>query len=211
MFTKFTKQVKNMLKKTPLIRWEYIDQNIEVRKKQYRIQFIEQFLPKNGIGAELGVFKGHLSPILLEYTNAKKLHLVDPWYTFKPLWQWASGNKSTVDGLIKVLRSFKKELEDGRIVVHVGDDLQVLPTFPDKYFDWVYIDTSHAYEQTKQELQILASKVKDDGVIAGDDWQPDTSHRHHGVCKAVNEFIVSEKYEIIYSNEHNLQWAIKKG
>ncbi|MBW4611969.1 MAG: class I SAM-dependent methyltransferase [Desmonostoc vinosum HA7617-LM4] len=210
MFTKFTKQVENVIKKTPLVKWEYVDQNIEIRNKRYRIQFIEQFLPKNGIGAELGVFKGHLSPILLESTNAKKLHLIDPWYTLKPHWLWANGNQSTVDGLIKVLRSFKEELEDGRIVVHVGDDLQVLPTFPDKYFDWVYIDTSHAYEQTKQELQILASKVKDDGVIAGDDWRPNPSHRHHGVYKAVNEFIVSKKYEIIYSNEHNVQWAIKK-
>jgi hypothetical protein len=167
-------------------------------------------LPKNGIGAELGVFKGHFSPILLEHTNATKLHLIDPWYFFTAHWRWAKGKQSTVDALIKVLQTFKKELEDGRILVHVGDDLQVLTTFPDHYFDWVYIDTSHAYEHTKHELQILASKVKDSGVIAGDDWQPEPDHKHHGVYKAVNEFSASEKYKVIYSNRDNLQWAIKK-
>lgn len=167
-------------------------------------------MPKNGIGAELGVFKGHLSSILLEHTHATKLHLIDPWYFQEAHWHWASGNKSTVDGLIKVLRTFKKELEDSRILIHVGDDRQLLATFPDQYFDWVYIDSSHAYKHTKQELEILASKVKDNGIIAGDDWQPEPTHYHHGVYKAVNEFIVTKKYRLVYSNRDNKQWAIKK-
>ena len=104
----------------------------------------------------------------------------------------------------------KKELEQGHVLVHAGDDLQVLTSFPDNYFDWVYIDTSHAYEHTKLELQILKKKVKSNGVIAGDDWQPKPDHRHHGVYKAVNEFMASDKYELIYSNTDDLQWAIKK-
>jgi hypothetical protein len=84
----------------------------------------------------------------------------------------------------------------------------VLPQFPDRYFDWVYIDTLHFYEHTRDELALLKTKVKVDGVIAGDDWLPDPSHRHHGVCRAVTEFVQAEPYELIYADEQDLQWAI---
>ncbi len=176
---------------------------------QRRIPFIEQILPKNGVGAELGVLKGHFSPILFNHSNAKKMHLIDPWYFLAGHWHWAVGNQSTVSALIKVLKTFKGEAENGQVQIHVGDDLKVLNTFPDNYFDWVYIDTSHEYEHTKKELHILANKVKDTGVISGDDWRPEPDHIHHGVYQAVNEFVASEEYTVIYSNENNLQWAIK--
>jgi len=204
-------KIIRFIEKNPSFRrWEYIDNIYEVNSKDRMIDFIQQVLPKNCIGAEIGVFKGHLSPILLENTKASKLHLIDPWYFFKTHWNWAQGNQSTIDALRKILLDFKEEIENGRVKVHVGDDRQVLLTFPDQYFDWVYIDTTHQYEHTKQELQILASKVKDDGIISGDDWRPDPNHHHHGVYKAVNEFIADGKYSIIYSNDKNLQWAIKK-
>ena len=112
--------------------------------------------------------------------------------------------------MIGVLKTFKKELEEERVLVHVGYDLQILKTFPDQYFDWVYIDSSHAYKHTRDELSIVAGKVKDEGVIGGDDWRPEPGHKHHGVYKAVNEFVASGKYRVIYSDRDNLQWAIRK-
>jgi hypothetical protein len=51
--------------------------------------------------------------------------------------------------------------------------------------DWVYLDSSHEYEHTVEELEILRHKT---GLISGHDWHEDTSHEHHGVCKAVVEF-----------------------
>jgi hypothetical protein len=33
--------------------------------------------------------------------------------------------------------------EHQECVLHVGDDLEILPTSPDNYFDWVYLDGSH--------------------------------------------------------------------
>lgn len=206
----FARLIEKTLHHPALLRWEFIDHKIELHKKQCRIQFIDQVLPKNGIGAELGVFKGHLSPLLLQYTRATKLHLIDSWYFRTAFWKWAGGNQSTVDGLIKVLRTFKQEIEAARVLVHVGDDLQVLATFPDAYFDWVYIDTSHTYDHTLRELRLLAEKVKRHGVIGGDDWQPDSSHKHHGVYQAIQEFIAAEAYRVIYANRDNQQWAIQK-
>ena len=88
-----------------------------------------------------------------------------------------------------------------------GDSVEVMNTFEDNYFDWVYIDTDHSYELTKKELEVCSRKVKDDGYIALHDyiWYDyfnsilDDSDIYFGVVKAVNEFILSrEDYEVKY-------------
>lgn len=189
--------------------------NIAERKQQdelieVRTPFVNTYLPKGGIGAELGVFKGGFSPVLLNVTQAKKLHLIDPWFTLCPEWTWASGDKSTVNALIRILQKLKAEIQEKKVHIHINDDLKTLNEFPDSYFDWVYIDSSHAYEHTKAELLLLEKKVKAEGIISGDDWRPDPSHRHHGVHKAVMEFVEEFGFSILYANPQDLQWAIQK-
>ena len=145
-----------------------------------RRNFLERCIPKRGIGAEIGVFKGQFSPILLSVTQPNRLHLVDPWYLLGVEWSWARGNRSTIDALCSILRRFRQDLSSGRVVLNIGDDLDVLRTFPNGYFDWVYLDTTHDYEQTTKELELLKDVVKSGGIIAGDDWVERPSHRHHG-------------------------------
>ncbi len=175
-----------------------------------RGQIMSNLLPKNGVGAELGVFKGQFSPYLLKYTNANRLHLIDPWFFLTAQWSWAIGNKDTVHAVRKILKKWQKEIEERKIFVHIGDDREVLKTFPNGYFDWIYLDSSHQYEHTVEELIILKEKVKSTGIIAGDDWRPDPKHRHHGVYRAVTEFKKLHGYSIIYSDEQNRQWAMVK-
>jgi hypothetical protein len=208
-----TRTVNRLITNNPVYR-KYADRRrakfFEELDRNRRIPFVESVLPKHGVGAELGVFRGQFSPILLNHACATKLHLIDPWYFLNAYWNWGFGNRSTVDAVVNILRAFKKDIEAGRVAVHVGDDRAVLATFPDRYFDWVYIDSSHSYEHTHDELQILRSKVKEAGVIAGDDWAPDPSDQHHGVYKAVQEFIASGAYQVIYSDVSTKQWAIRR-
>jgi len=173
--------------------------------------FVDKYLPKHGIGAELGVFKGQFTPVLLQYSDAVKLHLVDPWYLVTPHYHWGGGNPSTIDAMTGILKRWRREIEAGSVLLHVGDDRNILQSFPDHYFDWVYVDTTHQYDHTADELHILRHKVKPAGVIAGDDWYPNASHKHHGVFTAVNEFCALQGYSLIYSNADNRQWAIKRG
>ncbi len=175
-----------------------------------RAAFVRTVLPKHGVGAELGVFRGHFSPVLFEQTSPTCLHLVDPWYLLTPRWHWGAGDRSTVNAVRRVLKQWKREIEAGTVVVHVGDDRDVLRTFTDDQLDWAYIDSSHAYEHTRDELSLLDEKVRAGGVIAGDDWQPDPSHRHHGVHRAVQEFVAERGYEIVYAEAVDHQWAIRR-
>jgi hypothetical protein len=180
------------------------------RRDSLRAKFLEQMIPKGGVGAELGVYKGHFTRTILDVVEPKRLHLIDPWYLLGERWEWAYGNQSTIEALVGVLRTCAAELICGRAILHVGDDLEILLTFPDHYFDWVYLDTSHNYGHTVKELELLAVKVKAGGVIAGDDWQTDPAHVHHGVCRAVREFIAREPYDLMYADETDKQWAIRR-
>ena len=174
-----------------------------------RGSFVDEFIPKNSTGAEIGVLKGEFTEVLLSKAKPQMLHLIDPWYQLGSYWSWTTGNQSTVEAVIEIHKRFKPELGSGKMQIHIGDDQILLPVFPDEYFDWVYLDSSHTYEDTVTELVLLSKKVKKSGVICGDDWQPDPSHKHHGVCKAIREFVEINPYKIIYADKENLQWALK--
>ena len=38
-----------------------------------------QLIPQNSIGAEIGIFKGEFSKILLETTKPQLFYMIDPW------------------------------------------------------------------------------------------------------------------------------------
>ena len=180
------------------------------RWAEKRLQAIKPFLRENAVAAEIGVFRGDFTRLLVHNLKPSKLHLVDPWYLQGKDWEWEHENKSTIRALTAIMNEYESELVSGQIVLNVAFDQDLLPTLPDAYFDWIYLDTTHEYAQTKQELQLLQQKVKPSGVIAGDDWQPDPRHRHHGVYKAVQELIAQGQYEILYANAENWQWAIAR-
>lgn len=175
-----------------------------------RARLLRSIIEPNGVGAEIGVYKGGLIRPLLNQLKPKKLHLIDPWYHLGERWTWGKEDRSTMNAVTAIMRTFQEELVKRLIDIHTGDDLDILPTFENNYFDWVYLDSTHKYEQTKKELQILKLKVKDQGVIAGDDWYTDPSNIHYGVCKAVREFLEVEPYEMILEDTELCQWAIKR-
>ena len=188
----------------------YRRRRCEHRRSASRIAILEPLLPKFGVGAELGVFEGLFTCYLVDRLKPSKLHLIDPWFHLSNSWTWAAGNPSTVNAVVKILSKWRSEIERGAMQVHVDFDTQLLPHFENTYFDWVYIDSSHQYEETHEELRLLSSKMKPQGVIAGDDWQPDPTHRHHGVYRAVSEFAESSDFSIILSDERTAQWALKR-
>jgi hypothetical protein len=180
------------------------------RYNRVRARFVEEHLPKDGVGVELGVFKGHFSTVLWRHARPSTLHLVDPWYLLTPEWHWGRGNRSTVDAVRRILRRWKREIEAGRVLVHVADDREVLRRFPDGHLDWAYVDSSHAYQHTKDELALLHRKVRAGGVISGDDWRIDPDHPHAGVRRAVLELVEEHGYEVLVADAATRQWAIRR-
>lgn len=188
---------------------EHVQDVYEAKKNLARGPLLAKYIPPDGVGVELGVHKGHLTPVLLKHLRPKHLYAVDPWYLLEPEWEWAAGDKSTVSALRRVLKRLRPALERGTATVVVDDDRVFLGGLDDGSLDWVYLDTSHQYEHTVEELDLLVRKVKVGGIIAGDDWQSDPTHRHHGVCRAVRECVATGRVELLLGEDRTHQWVTK--
>jgi SAM-dependent methyltransferase len=182
----------------------------EVRKNRRRVPFVRGFL-SGGVGAELGVQKGYFTDLLLKVGQPEVLHIVDPWYLLGERWEWSGGNPSTADALALIIRRHASALASGQLVMTVADDIAFLEGLAVASLDWAYVDSSHEYKHTVEELRLLRTRVRPGGIIAGDDWHDDESHRHGGVARAVREFCDSEGLELVYCDAPTQQWAVRNG
>lgn len=171
-------------------------------------------LPKNSIGAEIGVLKGEFTKNILSIVRPRRLHLIDPyWLVYGERFNWNTkhdeyGRLTTWDAFIAAQKVISKYDKEGICVLHIGKSVECLPIFRDAYFDWVYLDSTHSYEDTMSELELLRVKVSPSGLITGHDWQDDPDHIHAGLKKAVVEFCDRYDWELIV-RDHFLNWAIK--
>jgi hypothetical protein len=169
-----------------------------------------EYLPKGGVVAELGVETGSYAKKILEINRPKELHLVDVWDSIPDPWPSLEEQKKNYQNINKL---FDPEIQNGMLIVHKGDDLLYLNAFPDGYFDWIYIDTTHSYEQTLSELEISSKKVKRDGYICGHDFVDNEFGRRSrfGVIPAVYDFTRKSKWKIAnLTNDKNPTYILQR-
>jgi len=152
-------------------------------------------LPKDGIGAEIGVFKGNFSDSLLNIARPKLLHLVDPWISSNSadhkhaLYGQAQRSQADMDAMCAEVRArFAKKIEAGQVVIHREMSKPALEKLPDDSLDWVYIDGDHNEAGVATDLDVAFRKVKRSGLICGDDYTFGGWWRA-GVVRATNKFI----------------------
>ncbi len=180
-----------------------------------REEFLD-FLPKNSIGAELGVFLGQFSEKIIPTVQPRELHLIDPWHTDSgDFGDWGKGHNGgqtlTTNRAYEIAQHRVQKVDKNNVArFHRADDITCLQGFADGYFDWVYIDSSHEYHHTKAELAISKQKVRKGGYILGHDWHDDPQHEHYGVIKAVHEFCATEGWQMIALDKRFKQWAIQE-
>lgn len=166
-----------------------------------------RLLPKQGVVAELGVAAGDFSQQILDICQPTELHLVDVW-----------GSERYGEALYsKVKAQFSANQGPARptVAIHRQTSLEAIDAFPDSFFDWIYIDTTHSYELTRDELRGYANKIKPNGIIAGHDYMQGNwnSQLRYGVIEAVHEFCVEYNYRLRYLTmdvSENLSFAIEK-
>jgi hypothetical protein len=174
-----------------------------------------KLMPKESVGAEVGVFCGDYTKWILKMVRPARLHLIDAWWMMYgdcyPDWGAYTdfGRLETREAYRRVQRVTARYGRPGATEIHVGDSVALLSEFSDAYFDWVYLDTSHSYEDTRRELDVLREKVKPHGLITGDDWHEDPNHGHHGMCRAVREFCATHGWSVVLVDGFR-QWCIKR-
>ena len=161
-------------------------------------------LPSNAIVAEVGVAEGAFSRRILDFSQPEKLFLIDAWDEAR-----YTGLHTTVNDRLQA------EIASGRVEIRRGMSTSVLPSFDDHTFDWVFLDTDHTYQTTRDELEICQSKVKPGGLICGHDYiTGDWKMRNrYGVVEAVNEFCVKKGWEMVFvthETHRHLSYALRK-
>jgi hypothetical protein len=200
MFQKYWEEYN---KKIPKIKLE--EKNLKNLKAVSNREMLLKLFPKNGIVAEIGIDKGEFSEKIIKINSPAKLHLIDCW-----------GSERYHNGLYEIVKDkFKKEINKGKVEIDIELSTEIVNSFKDGYFDWVYIDTDHSYKITKDELEKYSNKVKFNGIIAGHDYIIGNWNRmkKYGVIEAVDEFCVKNSWEIVYltmDHEENPSFAIRR-
>ena len=173
-----------------------------VRLKFDRRRFLLDLMPKSSVCAEIGVHTGRFSAKILDVVDPKELHLIDPWkhetsaqFEHAKYGGTADSGQQEMDARYReVLARFKANIDRGQVRVHRGYSSDVLGAFPDRYFDWIYIDGNHLYEFVMQDLELALTKTKFGGYITGDDYGRE-GWWEGGVERAVDEFCRSRPVE----------------
>lgn len=184
---------------------ELAQRHIENTKLVPNRTVLLEYFPKNAEVAEVGVDEGRYSEKILNITAPRVLHLIDPWDSDR----YGDGKMKAVED------KFKKQISSGQVTIHRGRGVEVLKEFPDDTFDWVYLDTTHRYRETLEELELCGMKVKKGGLIAGHDYAAGNVDRalRYGVVDAVNEICAKYDYRLAYlTNEARryLSFALRK-
>lgn len=130
-------------------------------------------------GAEVGVFEGYYSKILLGTIPKLNLLCVDSWST------------DTGWGLKKNVNAFPRAVEKlseypGATIIRASS-IDAAKALLDESLDFVYIDADHSYDAVKADIAAWAPKVKKGGILSGHDYfHP--QNRSVGVVPAVDEY-----------------------
>jgi hypothetical protein len=176
------------------------------------------YLPRDGVGAEIGVAEGAFAAAILEAAEPRELHLIDPWSNVESgsgLLQGGTMLEDVKDAiergvemgapppnamgdsmLAKVAGRFEG---DPRVRLHRQYSYKAAAGFEEGYFDFVYIDGNHNYEFVLRDLQDFASRLKPGGLLFGHDFFENAFARkeNYGVVEAVLAFLKRSNFRFL--------------
>jgi len=173
---------------------------------QHFYQRIAKELPNNARLAEVGIANGdsviYLAQELKNLGKDFKIYAID---------------NMGYGGFFQMKTIYENIIKSG-----LGDYIEVMPyasldcakMFNDGFLDFVYIDSSHTYKETKQEVIEWYNKVKDEGILAGHDFNADEVNR--AVSQIVPKTFIRadiadrefETEKVLHSEETTNGWGL---
>jgi len=121
---------------------------------------------------EVGVWKGDFAKEVLEQcANIEKYYMIDPWATL-PDWNKPFNVDARTFDDVYAEAMKKIEFASEKVVVLRGKTKEVIEKIPDESLDFAYIDGDHTLRGITIDLIKLLPKMKNGGLIAGDDFAP---------------------------------------
>lgn len=160
-------------------------------------KFLVPLIPKNSVGAEIGVWKGESSELFLR-SNPSKLYLVDPWKIehepserFLTRYSPLTGGKTkqhVINYEQKIYKQVLKKFKHNSVVEILRmRSHEFFNIIEDRHLDWIYVDGAHDRDGCLYDLEKSWVKVKKGGLIFGNDYLWEKNGKI-GVTEAVDEF-----------------------
>jgi len=166
---------------------------------------------KNPVGAEIGVCNGVFTEYMLTHNPALVLYAVDPFIMYQK--QYESGvvqhGFSTQNEFDEQFKSTKAKLAKfiDRCVLLRTLSAEAVNVIKNNSLDFVFIDGNHLYNYVKADIISYYDKVKNGGILAGHDYNPNDINHLTNTCRAVNEVFTKEDV----TTGDDSTWWIKKG
>jgi hypothetical protein len=159
-----------------------------------------------GIVAEIGVQWGKHASIILEQCRPTKLYLIDCWEFQPGVYEEDPADVRDQNPIYQsVLDRFANVPS---VEIRKMYSLQAASTFPDEYFDWVYIDANHSRAAVWADMKAWWPKVKTNGYLCGHDY---INIEFIQVKRTVDEFCATYHAKLhALTREKLSSWAIKK-
>jgi hypothetical protein len=155
-------------------------------------------LPPQGIGCELGVWRGDHAEDLLRRARPRLLHLVDNW-------SWPQGLDPAAEAA-RISARFASDIAAGRVRVHTMSFADFLSSLP----DWVYVDGAHTYADVSRDVWQAWPKIRVGGILCGHDFAIRPQMWGTGVCRAVLELIQNRMGTLLALTNENLgDWVMR--
>lgn len=160
-----------------------------------RDDLVNYYLQPGMVGAELGIFAGQFSEILLR-TNPACLYLVDIF-----IGKIGAGDRN---GYNKTYRNMEivydilceQYKHDKRVKLIKSTTAEFLTQLATNSLDFVYIDADHTYPAVMSDLHHSLRVVKSNGFIMGHDYVSGPGYEQYGVIQAVDEFCAKHGFQI---------------
>ena len=154
-----------------------------------------------GIGVEVGVCQGIFAEFILQNWRGRVLYLVDPWALCPDYHDAPYDHEANYAETVKRMQVFADRYRICRMT-----SLEAASGFEDASLDFVYLDANHSYESVRADLRAWYPKVRQGGMLAGDDYGVNPEQTvdfglgngsyTFGVKRAVDEFALEYQKNI---------------
>jgi hypothetical protein len=147
-----------------------------------------------GVGAEIGVWKGHGAEVILKNPSVKRVYLIDPYEKaeeFKECELKPSHFEFDTQGEYKLEAIDRTKKQSERAWFIFARSTEAAKVIDEK-LDFVYIDGNHLFDYVMLDLIYWTRKVRKGGIVAGDDY----AASNKGVGKAVDAYIQAHGYKL---------------
>lgn len=155
---------------------------------------------------EIGTDEGNFAEFILDNTKYSTLYCIDPYIKYENYHD--SINNKTGDYLYyKTLYKLKSKFNN-RVQI-IRNFSEEAANFIPEDIDLIYIDGNHEYNYVLKDLELYYNKVKEGGLIIGDDAVDLTEEKrnngnvyiewcpgcfgYYGVVKAFNDYFLEKK------------------